>query len=107
MPESTDIFFEVLTPIGFYVRVTNSYWDLIVTIKHPVMSGCEKQVKEVLFNPDEIRRSRSDTNVYLFYKQERTKRWTCAVTKKLNGVGFLITTYPTDTVKEGERIWHK
>jgi len=34
-------------------------------------------------------------------------RWICAVTKKLNGDGFLITTYPTDRIKEGKRIWHR
>lgn len=27
--------------------------------------------------------------------------------KRLNGDGFLITTYPTDAIKEGERIWSK
>ncbi len=71
------------------------------------MSGREQWVKEVLENSDEIRRSRSDSDVYLFYKLEKTKRWICAVTRRLNGDGFLITTYPTDAIKEGERIWHR
>jgi hypothetical protein len=31
----------------------------------------------------------------------------CVVTKRLNGEDFLITTYPTDAIKEGERIWSK
>lgn len=34
-----DIHFEVFTPLGFSVRVTPSYWELIVTVKHPVMAG--------------------------------------------------------------------
>ena len=34
-----DIHFEVLTPLGFRVRVTRAYWELIVTVKHPVMAG--------------------------------------------------------------------
>ena len=76
-----------------------------MTIKHPVMSGREQWVKEVLENSDEIRRSRSDSDVYLFYKLEKTKRWICAIARRLNGDGFLITTYPTDAIKEGERIW--
>ena len=39
-----DVLFEVLTPLGFHVRVTCAYWTLITTIKHPVMAGCEANV---------------------------------------------------------------
>jgi len=102
-----ELCFEVRTPLGFRVRVTRAYWELIVTVKHPVMAGREHDVQEVLKTPDEIRLSRSDPNVYLFYKSESMKRWVCAVAKRLNGDGFLITTYPTDAVKEGERLWPK
>ena len=104
-PAPDELLFEVLTPLGFRVRVTRSYWELIVTIKHPVMAGRENDVKDTLENPTEIRRSKSDPQVYLFYKPERIGRWVCAVTKRLDGDGFLITAYPTDAVKEGEAIW--
>ncbi len=103
----SDLLFEVLTPLGFRVRVTRSYWDLIVTVKHPVMAGRENDVKETLQNPDEVRQSKSDPKVYLFYKPERIGRWVCAVAKRLDGDGYLITTYPTDAIKEGTRIWPK
>lgn len=33
---SDQLLFEVLTPLGFRVRVTRAYWELIVTIKHLV-----------------------------------------------------------------------
>lgn len=99
--------FEVQTPLGFRVRVTRSYWQLIVTIKHPVMAGREADVQETLRAPEEIRVSKRDPNVYLFYKPERLDRWVCAVTKRLNGDGFLVTTYPTDAIKEGVRVWPK
>ncbi|MGV2391251.1 MAG UNVERIFIED_CONTAM: hypothetical protein LVR29_33330 [Microcystis novacekii LVE1205-3] len=49
----------------------------------------------------------SDPNVYLFYQLQRPKRWLCAIIRKLNGDGFLITTYPTDAIKEGEILWQK
>ncbi|GCA86420.1 hypothetical protein MiHa_04411 [Microcystis aeruginosa NIES-2522] len=39
------------------------------------MKGQEKLVQETLSQPDEIRRSRSDPNVYLFYQLQRPKRW--------------------------------
>ncbi len=102
-----NIFFEVSTPLGFMVRVSQSYWDVIIRYKHPVMKNREAEVKKVLNNPDEVRRSRKDKDVYLFYKKEKEKRWICAVAKRLKHEGFLITTYPTDTVKEGEIIWTK
>lgn len=104
-PSNSEIFFEVETPLDFKVRVTHRYWELIVTIKHPIMKGREQIVKETLSEPDEVRISRSESSVYLFYKAEREKRWVCAVTKRLNGEGFLVTAYLTDAVKEGKRIW--
>ena len=102
-----DILFDVETPLGFHVRVSRSYWQIIITIKHPTMAGHEKEVKSTLEHPEEIRRSKTDSAVYLFYKTQRKGRWVCAVSKKLNGEGFLITAYPTDVIKAGEKIWPK
>ncbi len=105
MPE--ELLFQVRTPLNFSVRVTHSYWDYIVSIKHPAMVGCEQEVQETLQSPDEIRISRSDPKVYLFYKSKQARRWVCAVAKQLDEEGFLITTYPTDAIKEGTKIWPK
>jgi hypothetical protein len=103
-----NLFFEVATPLGFNVRVTNTYWKIIITIKHPVMDKREKDVQKTCNDRDEVRRSRSDPNVYLFYKKDHAKRWICAVAKKLdNQKGFLITTYPTEAIKESEIVWKK
>ena len=102
-----DILFDVLTPLNFRVRVSRSYWQIIISVKHPVMAGHEKEIISALENPEEIRRSKSDSTVYLFYKTQRKGRWVCAVSKKLNGDGFLITAYPTNMIKAGERIWPK
>ena len=74
MPEvipNPEILFEARTPLSFNVRVTRSYWELIVTIKHPVMAGRETDVKDTLQSPSEIRISKRDPTVYLFYKPER------------------------------------
>ena len=103
----SDIVFEVVTPLGFRVRVTRAYWELIVTVKHPVMRGREVDVQSVLQKPEEVRRSRGDPGVLLFYRVEEPGRWLCAVAKRLHDEGFLITTYPTDAIKEGERIWSR
>jgi hypothetical protein len=102
-----ELLFQVTTPLDFTVRVTAAYWNLIVTIKHPVMAGLERDVKEALENPEQIRVTRSDPKVFLFYKMRRPGRWICAVAKKLDGEGFLVTAYPTNVIKEGEYIWPK
>ncbi len=104
-PSPDNLLFEVSTPLGFKVRVSRAYWEVIVTIKHPIMAGCEAVVRDVLASPEEIRASRGDNTVYLFYGQKAGRRWICAVAKRLNGEGFLITAYPTDAVKEGVRVW--
>ncbi len=100
-----ELLFRVTTPLGFAVRVSRAYWEVIVTLKHPVMAGCETVVQEVLAHPKEVRASRKDAAVYLFYGEENDHRWVCAVAKRLNDDGFLITAYPTDAIKEGVRVW--
>ncbi len=102
-----ELLFAVTTPIGLRVLVTRERWELIVTAKHPVMAGREADVKAALEAPDEVRESRSDRTVFMFYKAERARRWVCAVAKETETEGFLITAYPTDAIKEGVRIWPK
>jgi hypothetical protein len=102
-----DILFEALTPVGLTVRVTRNRWLVIVGAKHRVMAGREFSIREALERPDEVRQSRIDPEVLLFYKAEAPRRWTCAVAKGRGETGFLITAYPTDAIKEGVRIWPK
>ena len=99
--------FEVLTPLGFLVRASRRRWDLITSVKHPVMADGEIRVRVTLEDPDEARESRTEPKMLLFYKAESPKRWTCAVVKRTNGEAFLVTAYPTDAIKEGVSIWPK
>ena len=103
----SDILFSVSTPLGFTVRTTRPYWDYLVTMKHKPMFGREEDVADILQEPDEVRRSRDDKNVLLFYRLERPGRWLCVVAKRLNGDGFLLTAYPADYIKQGALIWRK
>ena len=91
MNPADEILFAVTTPLGFTVRVTHRYWRLITTVKHPIMAGHEADVQATLSHPEEIRRSRSDENVLLFYRTQRAGRWVCAVTRRQDDTGFLIT----------------
>jgi hypothetical protein len=48
---SGDLLFEVMTPLGFRVRLTRPSWNLLITVKHPTMAGREDDVKQALANP--------------------------------------------------------
>ena len=100
-----ELLFQARTALGFSLRMQLPRWRLIVNQKHPAMNGRERDVEEALRIPEEIRPSRSDKDVYLFYRREHPNRWVCVVVKRLDGDGFVITAYPTDTIEEGERIW--
>lgn len=71
---SGDVLFEVRTPLGFSVRVTRSRWELITSVKHPVMVGRESSVRLALESPDEARQSRTHPEVFLFYRAEGARR---------------------------------
>ncbi len=98
--------FEILTPLNFTVRTSEEYWEKLI-IKHPDIGDLEVEIQQALTDPDEIRRSSRDPNLLLFYLVLKEKRWVVAVTRRLNGDGFLITAYQTDAIKEGETLWHK
>lgn len=71
------------------------------------MEGKLALIEYALRDPDVIRRSKVATQVFLFYLEIGVKRWICAVVKKENGTGFLITSYVTSAIKEGELIWNR
>jgi hypothetical protein len=96
------IHFEVMSCLGKKIRVTKSYWNKIVKTKHRIMRGKEDIVKNTLKCPEEIRRSKKDLNVFLYYKRVNSN-YNCVVVKHLNGYGFIITTYITDRIKVGEK----
>jgi len=103
--EQTDYLFEVTTPLGFSVRTTVDYWSLIEA-KHPKLRDRAQDVAQVLVFPDQICQSRQDPDVYLFYRADQ-HHLLCAVAKRLDGEGFLVTAYPCDKIKEGDRVWPK
>lgn len=99
-----DVYFEVETPHGVKIRTTKGYWKKIITIKHPIIAKYEKQVKESLKEPTEIRRSTQDPRVHLYYL-DIGNIYVCTVcdhTSKTNG--YIITAYLTKRIREGEKV---
>lgn len=71
----------------------------------------EAEIDRVLQAPSEVRISRSDETVQLFYEYYvRTRvggKWLCVVVKYPSADGFVVTAYLTDQLKAGETIWPK
>jgi hypothetical protein len=101
--EGANYLFEVATPLGFSVHTTGDYW-LLLEAKHPKLRGRVQDVVQVLAQPDQVYQSRQDRTVFLCYRADQ-RRLLCVVVKRLDGAGFLITAYPCDKIKEGDRIW--
>ena len=102
-----DIYFEQETPFGIVIRTTKEYWERIITIKHPSVAKFTNEVKQALREPDQVRRSKRDQQVHLYYKS-LGKLWVCVVTDHLNKKeGYVITAYLTDRIKEGEPVYDK
>lgn len=101
-----DFKFEVMTPLGFVVRTSLTYWQTLLG-KHPDLQGYEVMLVPTLQTPDCIYRSKTDERVFLFYKTVKVKRWLVIVVKRLNGDGFVVTSYQTSAIKKGLLEWSK
>ena len=106
-PPNDELMFEVTGKLGKSIRTTRNYWQKIVENKHPKIEGKVPEVKKTIKEPDQIRRSKTDPDVYLYYRTHNDYYFLSVVVKHLNGEGFVVTTYITDTIKEGETVWEK
>ena len=97
--------FNIETPLGFSVHCTEASWEKITTQKHTDLADKMEQVKDALGDPDEVRQSKSDAAVLLFYRGQKP-RFICAVVKTGDSA-FLITAYQTNTMKTGDLVWQK
>jgi hypothetical protein len=92
---------------GRDVRLTNERTAHI--LEHMEMAGMEAEIERVIQAPAEVRASRSDESVKLFYEYfARTSvggKWLCVVVKYFSDDAFVITAYLTDTIKAGEILW--
>ncbi|MBA3724270.1 MAG: DUF4258 domain-containing protein [Candidatus Levybacteria bacterium] len=102
-----EILFMVQTPLGVAIRTTKAYWTTIATIKHPSIATHKEDVQLTLEDPDQVRKSKQDPRVHLYYKNIG-KVQVCVVTDHIDQKeGYIITAYLTDRVKEGEKIYDK
>lgn len=102
-----DIYFKEETPFNIIIRTTKNYWQRIISVKHPSVKKFTREAKEALKEPDQVRRSKQDKRVHLYYKNIG-ELWICVVADHLNEKeGYIITVYLTDRIKEGEKVYDK
>jgi hypothetical protein len=94
---------------GQSVRLTDE--RLAHILEHAELVGMGDELERILRVPSEVRRSRSDDDVRLFYEfyteTQVGGKWLCVVVKYLPDDAFVITAYLTETVKAGEIVWPK
>jgi hypothetical protein len=98
------LLFEVQSILGKRIRITEAYWNYISKIKRPSLQGLEREVRNSLIEPNEVRMNRRDPDVYLYYGKTNTDLLVCCVVKHLNGAGYIITAYLTRRMV-GELTW--
>ena len=92
---------------GRSVRLTDERAAHI--LQHREMAAMEAEIERVLQSPAEVRVSRSDDTVQLFYEFYAQTlvggKWLCVVVKYPPDDGFVVTAYLTDQLKAGDSIW--
>ncbi len=92
---------------GNDVRLTDE--RLTHILEHPEMVGMEAEIEHTLQDPADVRLSRSDDTVRLFYRfYARTRvggKWLCVVVKCVENDAFVVSAYLTDRPKRGENLW--
>ena len=77
--------------------------------EHPEMVGLEGAIGVTLLRPEVVVRSRSDPEVRLHYRFQRSTRvgdtHLCVVVKITRTGAFVLTAYLTDKIKRGVQLW--
>jgi hypothetical protein len=92
---------------GRRVRLTEE--RLAHILEHPEMAGMGAELERALRQPDLVRRSRSDSDIRLFYgfcaQTIVGGKWLCVVVEYAENDAFVVTGYLTDKPKAGEDLW--
>ncbi|MGC9445437.1 MAG: hypothetical protein ACP5E9_11020 [Candidatus Methanospirareceae archaeon] len=64
----SELLFEVTSKLGKRIHLTKGYWEIIATKKHPSVAQLLDEAKLALVYPFEVRRSRQDPTVFLYYR---------------------------------------
>ncbi|MFH1321235.1 MAG: hypothetical protein ABII90_11380 [Bacteroidota bacterium] len=92
------------------IRLTDEREEHFLEV-HPEMNGQIDKIQETLEIPDKIIRSKTASNIEMFYKNYKstpvTNKFLCVIVKVIKDDLFIITAYFTNTIKKGEELWIK
>lgn len=94
---------------GRRVQLTDEGWEHILE-RRRYMADFRAEMRETLWEPDEIRRSIKDPErgrLYYkwYYGTVKGDKWVCVVVKVLTAEAFIMTAYVTGKIRRGERLW--
>ena len=94
--------------IGKIIELTQERKDHILEF-HPDLKVHFSKIPKVLEDPDQIRKSKHDPKVLLFYKYFANIKGGkyLAVVVKINKRNFILTSYLTDKTITGKKIYEK
>lgn len=92
---------------GRKVRLTDE--RIAHILERAEMQNMREEIIHTLQDPVEVRASRSDAAVRLFYEFYSPTlvgdKWLCVVVKYFADDAFVVTAYLTDKLKTGEILW--
>ncbi len=92
---------------GRKIELSGERWTHIIK-EHSELKERKDKIKQVLVEPEVVKRSIYDQNVLLFYRYYEeiyAGKYVCVVVRILDDEGFIITSYITDKIKRGEIEW--
>ena len=90
------------------IRIAEKQWSHIIKV-HPEVQPYKDRVADVLANPDLVKKSKRNGDIFLYYHYYKDiyegKHLLAVVETKHKKL--LLTCYITDRIKEGDIIWKK
>jgi len=94
---------------GRNVRLSDERLNHI--LEHPEMAGMEEEIENTLIDPEYVIQSRSDNAALLYYRFYRQTqigdKWLSVVVKYSDVDAFVVTSYLTNRLLQGEILWQK
>ena len=94
--------FEVIDKTGRKLRMTDFNWDHLAK-RHPEIASNKEKIIETLEKPDKITNSPEENETKYYYKYYKNLpspfRFMRAITKYLNGEGFIISSHLVKTIQ--------
>jgi len=91
---------------GRNVRITKERLDHIFKT-HPEMKKVKNKISDILKDPEYIKQSKYDDEVILYYKYFTSIKKYITVVVKIHAHNFVLTSYITDRIKEGDTLWRR